>query len=210
MSGSLQRRKKSKRKWKRLWFLLKDKVLYTFTACEVRGHRVSHTSPKTLKYSHAHFITAARTLSILLLWVWSRFGTELFNGYISTFQLFFLTRFADFMQLIKGFSVLSLSLYKYASECCMALFFLTHETFVIHILLLTAKLVFFNSHICAWHLPCGFFRIKWPQRVYLCKASPLSWLRGQRERKAAMSSIFTTRRPSTTRSGLMINTLHAG
>ncbi|XP_061687279.1 FYVE, RhoGEF and PH domain-containing protein 5 isoform X3 [Syngnathoides biaculeatus] len=34
MSGILQRRKKSKRKWKRLWFLLKDKVLYTFTACE--------------------------------------------------------------------------------------------------------------------------------------------------------------------------------
>ncbi|KAM8868535.1 FYVE, RhoGEF and PH domain-containing protein 5 isoform 1-T1 [Synchiropus picturatus] len=34
MSGSLHRRKKSKRKWKRLWFLLKDKVLYTFTACE--------------------------------------------------------------------------------------------------------------------------------------------------------------------------------
>ncbi|KAL0978558.1 hypothetical protein UPYG_G00172140 [Umbra pygmaea] len=32
MSGSLQRRKKSKRKWKKLWFLLKDKVLYTFTA----------------------------------------------------------------------------------------------------------------------------------------------------------------------------------
>ncbi|XP_015240943.1 PREDICTED: FYVE, RhoGEF and PH domain-containing protein 5-like isoform X1 [Cyprinodon variegatus] len=34
MSGSLQRRKKSKRKWKRLWFLLKDKVLYTFTSRE--------------------------------------------------------------------------------------------------------------------------------------------------------------------------------
>ncbi|KAM9859961.1 FYVE, RhoGEF and PH domain-containing protein 5 [Aulostomus maculatus] len=34
MSGSLQLRKKSKRKWKRLWFLLKDKVLYTFTARE--------------------------------------------------------------------------------------------------------------------------------------------------------------------------------
>lgn len=32
--GSLQRRKKSKRKWKRLWFLLKDKVLYTFTGPE--------------------------------------------------------------------------------------------------------------------------------------------------------------------------------
>lgn len=52
MSGSLQRRKKSKRKWKRLWFLLKDKVLYTFTAREVRGHRVSHTSPKTLAHIH--------------------------------------------------------------------------------------------------------------------------------------------------------------
>lgn len=59
MSGSLQRRKKSKRKWKRLWFLLKDKVLYTFTACEVRGHRVSHTSPKTLMIiqSQRHFFT---------------------------------------------------------------------------------------------------------------------------------------------------------
>ncbi|XP_056323929.1 FYVE, RhoGEF and PH domain-containing protein 5 [Danio aesculapii] len=34
MSGSLQRRKKSKRRWKRLWFLLKDKVLYTFKARE--------------------------------------------------------------------------------------------------------------------------------------------------------------------------------
>ncbi|KAM9444230.1 FYVE, RhoGEF and PH domain-containing protein 5 isoform 2-T2 [Clarias gariepinus] len=34
ISGSLQRRKKSKRKWKKLWFLLKDKVLYTFTARE--------------------------------------------------------------------------------------------------------------------------------------------------------------------------------
>ncbi|KAJ3601914.1 hypothetical protein NHX12_029675, partial [Muraenolepis orangiensis] len=34
ISGSLQRRKKSKRKWKRLWFLLKDKVLYTFTSPE--------------------------------------------------------------------------------------------------------------------------------------------------------------------------------
>ncbi|KAJ7998978.1 hypothetical protein DPEC_G00210600 [Dallia pectoralis] len=34
VTGSLQRRKKSKRKWKKLWFLLKDKVLYTFTARE--------------------------------------------------------------------------------------------------------------------------------------------------------------------------------
>lgn len=37
MSGSLQRSKKSKRSWKRLWFLLKDKVLYTYRAQEVRG-----------------------------------------------------------------------------------------------------------------------------------------------------------------------------
>ncbi|XP_070815920.1 FYVE, RhoGEF and PH domain-containing protein 5b isoform X1 [Chaetodon trifascialis] len=34
ISGSLQRSKKSKRSWKRLWFLLKDKVLYTYRAQE--------------------------------------------------------------------------------------------------------------------------------------------------------------------------------
>lgn len=71
MSGSLQRRKKSKRKWKRLWFLLKDKVLYTFTAREVRGHRVSHTSPKTLTHSHHHHIrNSSQTLPVLLLRLW--------------------------------------------------------------------------------------------------------------------------------------------
>lgn len=47
MSGVLQRRKKSKRKWKRLWFLLKDKVLYTFTAREVRGRRVLPQQPSS-------------------------------------------------------------------------------------------------------------------------------------------------------------------
>jgi len=52
ISGSLQRRKKSKRKWKRLWFLLKDKVLYTFKAREVRGPRVSHTSTDTTLRAH--------------------------------------------------------------------------------------------------------------------------------------------------------------
>lgn len=62
MSGSLQRRKKSKRKWKRLWFLLKDKVLYTFTAREVRGHRVSHASPKT----RAHPMTEPCPLNLCL------------------------------------------------------------------------------------------------------------------------------------------------
>uniref|UniRef100_UPI0037E993B4 FYVE, RhoGEF and PH domain-containing protein 5b n=1 Tax=Semicossyphus pulcher TaxID=241346 RepID=UPI0037E993B4 len=34
ISGSLQCSKKSKRSWKRLWFLLKDKVLYTYRAQE--------------------------------------------------------------------------------------------------------------------------------------------------------------------------------
>ncbi|XP_029007332.1 FYVE, RhoGEF and PH domain-containing protein 5-like isoform X2 [Betta splendens] len=34
ISGTLQRSKKSKRNWKRLWFLLKDKVLYTYQAQE--------------------------------------------------------------------------------------------------------------------------------------------------------------------------------
>ncbi|KAG7253490.1 hypothetical protein CRUP_029356 [Coryphaenoides rupestris] len=37
ISGSLQRSKRSKH-WKRLWFLLKDKVLYTYRAQEVRGN----------------------------------------------------------------------------------------------------------------------------------------------------------------------------
>lgn len=47
MSGSLQRSKKSKRSWKRLWFLLKDKVLYTYRAQEVRGEgRPSGTAPE--------------------------------------------------------------------------------------------------------------------------------------------------------------------
>ncbi|KAI1892739.1 hypothetical protein AGOR_G00136640 [Albula goreensis] len=34
MSGSLHRCKRSKRNWKKLWFLLKDKVLYVSSACE--------------------------------------------------------------------------------------------------------------------------------------------------------------------------------
>ncbi|KAJ8258620.1 hypothetical protein COCON_G00176320 [Conger conger] len=34
MSGSLHRCKRSKRNWKKLWFLIKDKVLYTFTTYE--------------------------------------------------------------------------------------------------------------------------------------------------------------------------------
>uniref|UniRef100_A0A8D2ZI74 Uncharacterized protein n=1 Tax=Scophthalmus maximus TaxID=52904 RepID=A0A8D2ZI74_SCOMX len=37
ISGSLERSKKSKRNWKRLWFLLKDKVLYTYRAQEEKA-----------------------------------------------------------------------------------------------------------------------------------------------------------------------------
>lgn len=68
VSGSLQRRKKSKRKWKRLWFLLKDKVLYTFTAREVRGHRVSHTSPKTLMVIRNPFLAVLSIFFAFRLW----------------------------------------------------------------------------------------------------------------------------------------------
>lgn len=35
MSGYLQRSKGSKKHWKRLWFVIKDKVLYTYAASEV-------------------------------------------------------------------------------------------------------------------------------------------------------------------------------
>lgn len=42
ISGSLQRSKKSKRSWKKLWFLLKDKVLYTYRAQEVRRGGKEH------------------------------------------------------------------------------------------------------------------------------------------------------------------------
>uniref|UniRef100_A0AAY5F149 FYVE, RhoGEF and PH domain containing 5a n=1 Tax=Electrophorus electricus TaxID=8005 RepID=A0AAY5F149_ELEEL len=41
MSGSLQRRKKSKKNWKRLWFLIKDQVLYTYTSREDKVARES-------------------------------------------------------------------------------------------------------------------------------------------------------------------------
>lgn len=40
MSGSLQRRKKSKRKWKRLWFLLKDKDKVASESLPLQGFTV--------------------------------------------------------------------------------------------------------------------------------------------------------------------------
>lgn len=55
-----------------------------------------------------------------------------------------------------------------------------------------------------------YFRIKWRQRVFLCRVSLSSWQRGQRERKAATCSNSTTRKPCTTPLGPMISTLLAG
>lgn len=37
MSGYLYRSKGSKKPWKHLWFVIKNKVLYTYAASEVRG-----------------------------------------------------------------------------------------------------------------------------------------------------------------------------
>lgn len=37
MSGYLHRSKGSKKPWKHLWFVIKNKVLYTYAASEVRG-----------------------------------------------------------------------------------------------------------------------------------------------------------------------------
>lgn len=58
ISGSLQRSKKSKRSWKRLWFLLKDKVLYTYRAQEVRGggppSASARKTPLTVAPPHTH------------------------------------------------------------------------------------------------------------------------------------------------------------
>ncbi|KAJ3602726.1 hypothetical protein NHX12_030475 [Muraenolepis orangiensis] len=59
ISGSLQRSKRSKHHWKRLWFLLKDKVLYTYRAQELpdRQERVEEANmfrlyhKKTLYYT---------------------------------------------------------------------------------------------------------------------------------------------------------------
>lgn len=37
MSGYLNRSKGNKKQWKRLWFVIKNKVLYTYAASEVRS-----------------------------------------------------------------------------------------------------------------------------------------------------------------------------
>ena len=81
MSGSLQRRKKSKRKWKRLWFLLKDKVLYTFTAREVRGAQSFPTPAPRHSNCHHHSITVVfpHNFSLHFFLTSSQYSTELFN-----------------------------------------------------------------------------------------------------------------------------------
>lgn len=128
MSGSLQRRKKSKRKWKRLWFLLKDKVLYTFTAREVRGHRVSHTSPKTL--THTLLITEAfpytLCLSFFPLHIWPLQHRTIYHSHFHCSTLY----------------VTNEGILCALSVPLVALFFSKHEILVIHILPLTASLVF--------------------------------------------------------------------
>lgn len=43
MSGYLNRSKGSKKQWKRLWFVIKNKVLYTYAASEVRSLRFMFT-----------------------------------------------------------------------------------------------------------------------------------------------------------------------
>lgn len=119
MSGSLQRRKKSKRKWKRLWFLLKDKVLYTFTAREVRGHRVSHTSPETITHPHDHSIAEAFPHNLCL----SFFSSSRQNCLTLTFPLFNLSSWAEHFTNEGILCALS--------ECCTALFFSKPEILVV-------------------------------------------------------------------------------
>ena len=165
MSGSLQRRKKSKRKWKRLWFLLKDKVLYTFTAREVRGHRVSRTGPKTHAYSRRHsIITHSQTPH--KAFPRKLHPSLLVSGNISDF---FQSHEQSAQQLMKGFSVLSLFLLS-----CTALFFSMHEMlsdFPIAILmryflfvLICASLCFLQDKVASESLPLQGFTVKLTER----------------------------------------------
>ena len=202
MSGSLQRRKKSKRKWKRLWFLLKDKVLYTFTAREVRGHRVSHTSPETSTHSHDHSKAFPRSLYLSFCFFMSGQGSkELFNTHISTAEPFLLgtTLYVTNEGILCALSVSFVHIW-YSLCSSQNTKFLLYSW---------QQDCFFNLCTHVWCHHSGFLRIKWLRRVYLCRASPSSWLRGRRERKAACS-ISTTRKPCTTPSGPMINRWHAG
>lgn len=70
ISGSLQRSKKSKRSWKRLWFLLKDKVLYTYRAQEVRRnkHALAMQTKCTFSYLCSFSCRRKSLLRLCLCW----------------------------------------------------------------------------------------------------------------------------------------------
>lgn len=207
MSGSLQRRKKSKRKWKRLWFLLKDKVLYTFTAREVRGHRVSRTGPKN---THTHLFHHDLSRGVVLqpssipLHVWPACVSSL-NCTFQSFLNFISRRWTtnkgilcalSFPFFLQVCNLNSLKLKNYHRS-------LKGSPTAAQMPLLSAK---FDISFFFF-----LFRIKWLQKVCLCRASLWSWQRALRKKEAvAACFICTTRKPSTTRSKLMINTLHAG
>lgn len=66
ISGTLQRSKKSKRNWKRLWFLLKDKVLYTYRAREVRGNMHSPLTCTALIHSLTHSPKVVKRITVVM------------------------------------------------------------------------------------------------------------------------------------------------
>ena len=50
MSGYLHRSKGSKKPWKHLWFVIKNKVLYTYAASEVRDDLLEIKYPVIILY----------------------------------------------------------------------------------------------------------------------------------------------------------------
>lgn len=63
MSGSLQRRKKSKRKWKRLWFLLKDKDKVASESLPLQGFTIKLTErPEGEESSNVFHLYHKKTL----------------------------------------------------------------------------------------------------------------------------------------------------
>lgn len=200
MSGSLQRRKKSKRKWKTLWFLLKDKVLYTFSAREVRGHRVSRTGPKTLT-----LISRAKIPAFIPLYIQPT-QCHCLN---CTLRAFSASR-SNHWTTNKGILCAPFFSFSWQAVSCSALLWRSARHVLVFLLLPNS-----NADICylwrAWRFSLSSpHRTKWLQKVCLCRASPWSWRTGRQERRAVTCFICTTRKRSTTPSEQMINTLHAG
>jgi len=50
MSGYLHRSKGTKKPWKHLWFVIKNKVLYTYAASEVRAYILEIKYPMIILY----------------------------------------------------------------------------------------------------------------------------------------------------------------